>query len=669
MSYYDDLMAQSGGLMTPQFVDTGSTGVDYSDPSLWDDSDETRKKKAANALPAPLASPEDSISSMPIGGQAALNANTTTSNASLMDGASQTIPDALASPDDAVFPMPANDKLQEDIKKLAAKKPPGFWRQLAGAAATAVPIVGPTLGRNIVDPNSYGEMREIDADKALAANELATFQKQYYAQNILSEAQKRRMDAIESAARLAALTDSRNELRQQQYNAAGGTYLPNTPIQRQDTLPDALPSPEAPPPGPGPAGLNPQSVTPQGPQQQGPPIGDPLAALRMPRQPLPPVTAPASFRVPPNYNQVPNAPGTPPGQMGIVPTPDELARQKKAGALEAAQANEIPLPPAIAAAFGMDPNTKVDPAHLPAYLTAYTTYQTADKKSLPEQVKERVQIAEQLGMTGRDRETYIAEGKLEHPNVNQFNLSAMPAAGSPEDTQAQMIANYQVPMPTPRSATPNAMAAMNNLLQRVKAVNPNFQATQYPVFQSTEQKFTNGSEAASATAINTVSGHLAILSSAAEALKNNDLRALNAVANSLGVQVGRSPVTTYKTIVNRVSPELVKAYVGSIGGGEQDRRQAADDFSANNSPEQLRNAIGVTAQLLQGKAKNLKAQYDRGTYGRGKQQLLTDEADATLQRLAGAPTGMVNVISPEGVPGQIPADKLDAAIKRGFKKQ
>lgn len=46
------------------------------------------------------------------------------------------------------------------------------------------------------------------------------------------------------------------------------------------------------------------------------------------------------------------------------------------------------------------------------------------------------------------------------------------------------------------------------------------------------------------------------------------------------------------------------------------------------------------------------------------------EQEAHLARLSsgGGTGGMVDVVSPEGHPGQVPADKLDAALKKGFKR-
>lgn len=94
-----------------------------------------------------------------------------------------------------------------------------------------------------------------------------------------------------------------------------------------------------------------------------------------------------------------------------IPSKAELEKIKESGK----RANDVALPPDVAKTFGLDPATKVDPVHVPAYLQAYTAKQTAQNKTLPEQVAERTVIADALKLQGRDRETYIATGIIHPP--------------------------------------------------------------------------------------------------------------------------------------------------------------------------------------------------------------------------------------------------------------
>src|SRR6185369_7616377 len=71
------------------------------------------------------------------------------------------------------------------------------------------------------------------------------------------------------------------------------------------------------------------------------------------------------------------------------------------------------------------------------------------------------------------------------------------------------------------------------------------------------------------------------------------------------------------------------------GGSVGERGSTEKDFESSRGPDQILDAIGISAKLLAGKIEANQKQYERGTYGSGKQKLLTDEAKATLDRLAG----------------------------------
>ena len=197
---------------------------------------------------------------------------------------------------------------------------------------------------------------------------------------------------------------------------------------------------------------------------------------------------------------------------------------------------------------------------------------------------------------------------------------------------AQDIANYRVPFSQAVSRLP--AAARESIMQQVRQINPNFQAAQYDVAKKTEEDATSGKIAKSANALNTMMGHLDVLDRAAEALKNGNIQLLNRIANGIGVQAGKSAKTVYDTIVHRVGPEVTTAYL-SAGGTEGERGTNEEDFSSKQSPEQIHANIAVSAQLAESKIKALQDQYNRGTYGRGSQKLISDEAETTRQRLAG----------------------------------
>ena len=141
------------------------------------------------------------------------------------------------------------------------------------------------------------------------------------------------------------------------------------------------------------------------------------------------------------------------------------------------------------------------------------------------------------------------------------------------------------------------------------------------------------------------------------------------------VATGATPVTTFNTIVHRVGPEIGKAYVAG-GGTAGERGTNEEDFNPDKGPDQLMQALGISASLADSKIKALQKQYQDG-----KIKLLTDEAEGIRQHLLGSvppnlggtkgkkatPAGQVAVINPQGVPGFIPKEKLEAAQAKGYK--
>jgi hypothetical protein len=134
-------------------------------------------------------------------------------------------------------------------------------------------------------------------------------------------------------------------------------------------------------------------------------------------------------------------------------------------------------------------------------------------------------------------------------------------------------------------------------------VDPAYDEKEFPVRSKLYQSMTSGQDKKEIEAINTVLGHAGVLGEAVEALKNGNVTILNNIANRLNVAVGQSPVTTFQTIVNRVGPELTRAYVGT--GGEQAEREVnKSDFDSSRSPDQLMDSISATIKLLHSKIRS-----------------------------------------------------------------
>jgi len=233
--------------------------------------------------------------------------------------------------------------------------------------------------------------------------------------------------------------------------------------------------------------------------------------------------------------------------------------------------------------------------------------QLMDQQKFAQSQQERAQIFT-AGQNDKNRQN----------KLQAASLRAQAGTGSPEDNAsvAQGIADYRLAPPS------LARGANKAVMAKVLELNPSYDGTFFPTAQKTQNAFTSGTPAKSVNAINTALSHLGTLSEASEALRNNDIKVLNRIANTFGEQVGKDPVTTYKTIVHRVGPELVTAYVGA-GGGQGERALAEKDFDPANGPDQLKSNIAISAKLLESKAGALQKQYSDGTQGRGKLNLLS----------------------------------------------
>lgn len=194
------------------------------------------------------------------------------------------------------------------------------------------------------------------------------------------------------------------------------------------------------------------------------------------------------------------------------------------------------------------------------------------------------------------------------------------------------MARYEIPVPTPRSSSPAAMAEYTRLIAAIRKENPHYDATTYPAAQKTINDFATGKEATSVNAINTAAGHVGVLAQAAKALDSGDITVLNRIANAYGTATGSDKLSVYKTIVNRLAPEITRAYVGA-GGGEGDRASAASDFDPSLGTKRILANLGVTSTLFNSKINALGHQFEKNAPGRKFEGYITPEAQGVFDAL------------------------------------
>jgi hypothetical protein len=129
---------------------------------------------------------------------------------------------------------------------------------------------------------------------------------------------------------------------------------------------------------------------------------------------------------------------------------------------------------------------------------------------------------------------------------------------------------------------------------------------------ATVKDFSSGVSSRKTTAISTALNHLDTVDKLADALNNGDVKVFNAVANTLGTQLGTTAPGNLKTAAGIVGAEVVKAIVAN-GGGVKEREEAANTFKDIKSPAQLKEAANVYRELLGGQLTTLAQQYETGT--------------------------------------------------------
>ena len=253
------------------------------------------------------------------------------------------------------------------------------------------------------------------------------------------------------------------------------------------------------------------------------------------------------------------------------------------------------------------------------------------------------------------------------PQMNfnlQSGMGGMPSYKQlPPQEQAQVQAIIDG-----RQRIPSSFAQKMPYWQRIMAaayqLDPQLNEQRYELRKS----YTVGPQSKEINAINTTLGHVGALAQAVQALNNGNVMQLNRIANAYGVQVGQTPITTFRTIVNRVGPELVKAYSGGAGS-EAEREEVQNDFNPSLSPQQLLSNARETAKLLRSKISALENQWDTnkstGTPS-FDQQFIMPQARQALQMLApsagGSPGNFISLTAPGGkvyhFPTQAAADNF-----------
>ena len=154
------------------------------------------------------------------------------------------------------------------------------------------------------------------------------------------------------------------------------------------------------------------------------------------------------------------------------------------------------------------------------------------------------------------------------------------------------------------------------LLQEVMQKYPDFDRSVGVSKTAVRRDFTSGTTANNITAISTAIGHMSTMRELGDAMKNNDLKSVNALVNRLATETGHPEVTNFETARDAVASELMRVF-RQVGASEVETQHWKDRFSASSSPQQLHEAIKTGADLLKSRIDAINERWDRGMGTKG----------------------------------------------------
>jgi hypothetical protein len=163
-------------------------------------------------------------------------------------------------------------------------------------------------------------------------------------------------------------------------------------------------------------------------------------------------------------------------------------------------------------------------------------------------------------------------------------------------------------------------------MKRAYEINPQLDSRDFQSSAKAYRDFATGKQGDTVRSFSVAISHLSTLDKAVEALQNNDVRALNYLANKYATEAGRPAPTNFETIKHIVADEIVKAILGSGPGALRDRLNAAKTIASYNSPAQLRGSIAEYKELMAGQLAGYRRQYERTTKRKDFDSMLSPEA-------------------------------------------
>lgn len=198
------------------------------------------------------------------------------------------------------------------------------------------------------------------------------------------------------------------------------------------------------------------------------------------------------------------------------------------------------------------------------------------------------------------------------PNSQELsNLYQQALAGGTGGIQstAQMIASYQIPMPTGYALKNMGGDA---LVGMVRQYNPGYNASKYGAIQAAYKAFTSGDRSKLITSGNVAIQHLGLLKDAFNAMQTNNVQLLNVVKQKWQVATGSPLPTNYDAISGVAADELTKFIVGGgrTGGALTDRQDMKGTIARKMAQGQGAGVFDMYIGLMAGQLNGQRKQYE-----------------------------------------------------------
>jgi hypothetical protein len=158
-------------------------------------------------------------------------------------------------------------------------------------------------------------------------------------------------------------------------------------------------------------------------------------------------------------------------------------------------------------------------------------------------------------------------------------------------------------LPTQLRKGVNGMTRDQGLSYIRTYINPQYQEGDYSASKKLSGELAStrtGTAGGTLLSAGTAANHLNLLEQAGQALNNNDTQAINRLANTFGIAVGKSPAVTFQAIAEQVNSEVAKVVAGGQPN-EAELKQNRESLNRDQSPEQIRNVIGSYVGLMNGR--------------------------------------------------------------------